>query len=545
VDALRRSTTIAAVTWLAIVTASLGSVTAAQLAGRRIWLLGIDPVAAHHLNWPDPDREDYAGMFTPDAPWQRAAANVKVFKITGGVVLHMPEDVVSRIFTDLRRRHIELAIEMGLLAGSSKCGAGVEGYAAPRTFDVVAQKIKVLGGDLRYVAMDEPLWYGHRFSGPNACHASIADLVNEIASGVAALKRIFPDVEVGDIEPVGNPEATLWPEDIREWLKAYRDAVGQPLPFFHADIVWTGPWREQLPTLAAEIRASEARFGVIYNGDGQDQSDEAWTRHAAQRVEDVEENVGLVPDDAILQSWMPYPLHMLPETRQGTMTNLVNQYAAQLTRLTAQRSGETISGRLTGVDRKPLPGASIRVTATDNGATPITNVRIASGTVPAQAASATIALRINTECQCDGVANVGFGPIHYTDGGTQAEIERNLGQQPGHRIIVHRGEKFGQNTPTFPVHSGTPYMAQVPMQVSNESSGSGYVAIIFLDQHNVQVGNNQIRFEPSMQQAGAVFTDEAGFFSFLPDPEIRRLRASYMVEFFGNERQRYCHIFVH
>jgi hypothetical protein len=68
-----------------------------------------------------------------------------------------------------------LAIEMGLLSGNDSsgrqaCGVNVEGFGAPDTARVTAERIKRNGRELRYVAMDEALWYGHHFSGKNASH---------------------------------------------------------------------------------------------------------------------------------------------------------------------------------------------------------------------------------------------------------------------------------------------------------------------------------------------------------------------------------------
>jgi hypothetical protein len=294
----------------------------------QVWLSGVDPVAAHQFNWPDPDRPDYAGMFQPNAAWQKAASRISVFKMTAGVVLKMPEDVVSRIFADLKRRNIALAIEMGLLAGDGRCGVGVEGYAAPRTYDVVAKKVKRLGGDLNYLATDEPLWFGHKFGGRNACTSSIDDLAKETSKAVAALKQTFPAIKVGDIEPVANPRGPGWLEDLDHWMTSYQVAVGEPLAFVHADVVWTGPWRDQLPKMAQIVRAHGAKFGVIYNGDGNDKTNVEWTRHAERTAMAVEKGLGLKPDQVVFQSWMPNPTKMLPDTQEGTMTCLVNWYVS-------------------------------------------------------------------------------------------------------------------------------------------------------------------------------------------------------------------------
>jgi len=85
------------------------------------------------------------------------------------------DDEVKAVFADFNRRHIALAIEMGLLSGKGpdgkvqERGVGVEGFGAPDTAKVIADRIQRNGGELAYIAMDEPPWYGHHFKGKNSC----------------------------------------------------------------------------------------------------------------------------------------------------------------------------------------------------------------------------------------------------------------------------------------------------------------------------------------------------------------------------------------
>lgn len=248
-------------------------------------------------------------------------------------LLREPDDVLQKVFADLKRRHIALAVEMGLLAGKDSrgnqaCGRGIEGYGAPDTAKVIATRIQKNGGVLQYIVMDEPLWYGHHFHGANACQSSMDDIAREVATRVAIIRQIFPSVQIGDDEPVATPQPADWIEEVTQWMQAYRRAVGEPLSFVHADIQWTGPWRQQLPLFKNAVKAQGAQFGVIYDGGGTEkqESDQLWTQEAVERFRAVEANPSLVPDHAILQTWVRWPEHMLPETEPGTLTNLVIQY---------------------------------------------------------------------------------------------------------------------------------------------------------------------------------------------------------------------------
>lgn len=530
-------------TWIGL-TLMFGLLFCRSAIASQVWLAGVDPVSAHHRNLPEPDRQDFVGLFVPEAPWPNAAGHVAVFKTTAGVVLRMPEDIVSRIFGDLKRRHIALALEMEILGGTGGCGVGVGGFSAPGTFEVATRKVKMLGGDLRYVAMDEPLWWGHRYAGHNACKTPIRELAQEVGRDVHWLKSVFPDVEVGDIEPVGSPNAEGWLDDIANWMQAYREESGETLPFLHADVVWNGPWQGQLVQLAASVRSHGAKFGVIYNGSPQAETDIAWTREAEERMAEVESQLGFVPDQAILQTWMPRPYHMLPETQPGTMTYLVDRYEATPTAISVQRSGDALVGRLLDSQGEPVSHAKVAATATDNGSSPIWHVVTVTGTVPDTATAATIALRINVACNCKGKAEVMFRPIRYRDDKSGQELKRVIGKSDDERTIVQSTEKLSTNSPIFSVLEGNPYTLEVSMAASHSSSESGYIAINFLNRAGQQVGYRQIWFTPGKVPAGNGVTDTSGRFNIQISQAVASLHTSYMLEYTGDERRRLSYSYI-
>jgi hypothetical protein len=298
-----------------------------------IWLAGTSPFVRKKMF--QESESDFFDLFKPDAPWSKSAQYVKVFMINGGVLLHESDDDVKALFADLKRRHIELGIEMGLLSGRSsdgtqqECGVGVEGFGAPGTAQVIANRIQKNGGELAYVAMDEPLWYAHHFSGKNCCQWSMERVAQDIAPRVADLRAKFPNVQIGDVEPVGTAQPADWVQEITEWTHVYQKVIGEKLAFFHADVVWTAPvWRQQYSAIKSNMQAGQIRFGVIYDGGGtgKTESDDLWTQEAEERFHLVESTPSLVPDHAIFQSWARWPHHLLPETEHGTMTNLVLKY---------------------------------------------------------------------------------------------------------------------------------------------------------------------------------------------------------------------------
>jgi hypothetical protein len=318
--------------WLIVIGVWLTSTPGASLAAGSpdVWLSGVPPFVREKM-FQESD-SDYMDLFKPDAPWSKAAQTVKVFMINGGLVMHQSDAELKAVFSDLKRRNIALAIEMGLLsgkdsAGQQACGVAVEGFAAPDNAKVVANRLQKAGGVLAYVAMDEPLWYAHHFSGKSACRWMMEDVARDIVPHVAALRENFPAVQIGDIEPVGTAQPRDWVEEISQWTQVYRKVVGEPLSFFHADVAWNGPWQQQLPAVKSRIGAASLKFGIIYDGGGgKEESDGVWTREAEQRFRVVESNPSMIPDHAIIQTWARWPKKMLPEDQPGTLTNLVLKY---------------------------------------------------------------------------------------------------------------------------------------------------------------------------------------------------------------------------
>jgi hypothetical protein len=92
--------------------------------------------------------------------------------------------------------------------------------------------------------------------------------------------------------------------------------------------VWTGPWRQELPALKRKLHAEGLTYSLIYDGGGtgKPESDSLWTQEAAQRFHAVEADPQMAPDQAVIQTWVRWPAHMLPETEPATLTNLLLQY---------------------------------------------------------------------------------------------------------------------------------------------------------------------------------------------------------------------------
>lgn len=302
-----------------------------------IWL------APQGLHPSRPQAADFMAMFEPNAPWQSAASHTQVFKFYAGYLLHLTQEKADIIVGELNRRGLAIALESGVINvppnPPSGCGGwgNVEGYGTVAMARRISQLIKAAHGTIKYIAMDEPLYYGHYYTqgaGKGAgCHTSIPDIVQLSKQTLDAYMDEFPRVLIGDIEPPlfvdGQPD---WQGDLSSWAQQLRVALGHPLAFLHLDVEWNLP--KGVPDaltvydFGQELhqRGLLERVGIIYNGTLRDTSDDAWVKAARDHVLIMEGQHKLRPDQVVFQSWNPHPTHAMPDAAQDTLTSLVTFY---------------------------------------------------------------------------------------------------------------------------------------------------------------------------------------------------------------------------
>lgn len=287
---------------------------------------------------------DLMDLFRPDAPWSEAASHIKVFKLYASYLSSAPQEEIDVIVSDLNRRGIPLALEVGVMNVGPKathppCGGlgMVEGYGTPKVARANSEKIKKAGGVIQFIAMDEPLWFGHYFKGKTGgqpgCQSSVDQILGLIKEPLAVYLEEFPNIVIGDTEPTGIAEQYHWKEDVSAWVTGFRNQTGRPLAFMHLDIPFNRPgeggFAVEYYRYVESLRRQKliGALGVIYDGTPTDNSDESWTADAREHIQFIEDKNGLRPDHAIIQSWQAFPQHVLPETSVGSLTGLVNFYA--------------------------------------------------------------------------------------------------------------------------------------------------------------------------------------------------------------------------
>lgn len=292
-----------------------------------VWFSATEPVWRQAHNWPP---NDYMQLFQPNSPWQTAAHGVNVFMLSKKFIAESNEADVRLVIDDLQQRHIALAVQGTPLVTSDTCGHGVEGYGPPQDMGGLAHKVKRLGGNIAYVALDEPLYYGHRYqrqTPPTPCQAPIAELAQQTASKMAQVHQVFPDAKIGDFEPVGGYPDGYLAADLAGWLAAYKAASGTPFAFVALDVVKMQPdWQAQFSVAIAALRKAGMPIGIIYNGTPRDPTDAAWVANAQNQIKLNESQLGTTPSQAIFQSWTDYPRKILPDTAPDSFTGLVRSY---------------------------------------------------------------------------------------------------------------------------------------------------------------------------------------------------------------------------
>lgn len=297
----------------------------ASAASSEIWLGGVDPVvqADRHTDKP----ADYMTLFKNDAPWTVAASGVKVFKISTQIVRRGTDEQLTAIIESLKSRHIAMAIELGVLESSNRCGKGTEGFASPPAVEVVSKRIKEHGGQLDYVAMDEPVTWGREKTGQNKlgfsyCQFSVPEMVEQAAQKIAILQRYFPNVRIGQIDAVNSRYPRL-ADDIIGFIDGLHKKTGVKIQFVHADVAWDSDWRPMLESLVSRLRTRGVRVGVVFDGDVNASSDEQWIEQALTRYRLIQGNPQTRADDLVFQTWSPRPTRMLPESDPGAWTYAV------------------------------------------------------------------------------------------------------------------------------------------------------------------------------------------------------------------------------
>ena len=327
----------------------IGIVAPSQAQGPEIWFPPANPV-------------DWKAMFQPDANWRQAAKQVKILTLTTFYIQTATAIELRAVFDFLSQNHIGLGLELeGIeqISGDS-CGT-MEGYRSLTEVVNTVNILKRMHVELVAIAVDEPVWFGHYDSGPNACRLAVPDLVNRVATNIQPILAAFPNVRIVEIEPVpAVSNFSNWQDTLKNFQVGLARKLGRQIQGMQLDVDWDRPsWIPAVKAVHAYLRKRNMTLGIYYNGSALDRSDARWIDHAVRNFETVEGTLGIVPDQAIFATWHPYPSHNLPETSPTTQTWLINNYFRKHAMLDVHFVGVGARGRLTTSKGKPIANATI------------------------------------------------------------------------------------------------------------------------------------------------------------------------------------------
>ena len=525
------------------------------------WLMG-SAASARAVTpqiWFDPSQvSDWLSLFQDDASWQYAARHVSVIILEPSWARKATTSDLRTVISYVQAHHKKLALALQAVQKiqTETCG-GIEGYSFLGEMSAAAQAIRSAGGQLSYVYMDEPVTFGH-YLGGGGCLLPVADLVTRTAAIVNSVLALFPAAVVQEIEPVPylteNPD---WQPVMDQFHIGLAQLIGQPIRMVQVDVDWDlADWQTGITQFSAYLRQRNIGLGIIYNGTSRDLTDDAWMNHAVSNIETLEGRIGIVPEQAIFASWNSSPSQNLPETLPTSATWLIDRYLLPRSRIEIRFVGRGARGRLTTKGGKPIAGARVQgVVPGVNWNAPIPTA-ILRGTVPSNAVSAIIGIRLNTECNCNGSNDVLLGTLKYQEvlGGTASQSwflpnkpavseggaaiggETLAGTQVT-RIIALPGQSALGNSNVFPVTPNAQYTFTVPATSVGGLGWFGYVTIIWIDQYGNGTRDNYIP-PPGQYVSATAVTNPDGTFAMSKLPKSGNGSLPVWVSFDGGGAYR-------
>jgi hypothetical protein len=228
----------------------------------------------------------------------------------------------------LDRWGLKLGLEVGAVKPWGTTGA--------RTFGIERRqwdRFRRLGGRIYSVAMDEPLSCTRE-----SLHQSRRYAVEQTADFIELVRRSYPDVLIGDIEPypsIPSDELLGFIDELEAEL-AHRSVRG--LDFFRLDVDWMhfivrdkagqGGWTA-VKGLEKQCRKRGVPFSLIYWAADYPSlkrlnraTEETWEASILRQGDDYAA-VGGSPDEFMIESWLDIPSRSVPEGQTGTFARSV------------------------------------------------------------------------------------------------------------------------------------------------------------------------------------------------------------------------------
>jgi hypothetical protein len=305
------------------------SLSSAIASAQEIWFAPPDNLPRGSRFQTLPQNEDFPHLFDNNPTWSVKTDVFAISPMMGSNV--SPEDTLRNINAFLTKHHIALAVGIGAAQTDNvdpvpgECGFGVEGMNRPNRNSIYFKRLKDLGIDVQYVAMDEPLTFAHYYNQRAACHYTIENTARRVAASLAEIRRYYPNVMVVDYEAPTATSAQQWNAEYPKWLLAYKQATGTPLDAVVFDVDWRKPWIDWVRPSTAITHKNGVRAGIFIDGTGPGDSDADSIASRKQNTLSVD-RAKLPLDIVVIANWTPHPSRNLPESDPDTLTTFLHWF---------------------------------------------------------------------------------------------------------------------------------------------------------------------------------------------------------------------------
>jgi hypothetical protein len=280
-------------------------------------------------------RRDWERLFfEAGARWPDVFDHVHVISAAEQSLNALSEDELGKFASTLNQhgKALSIAVLAQNWVNEPKCGYGVEGYSSAAENARLVTKLRRVGARISYIGMDEPLFFGHYYRGPNACRSSIENVAARVKVVLNEYTKVYQQVMIFDTEPFpGVSDQRGWQADYTKWSQVFYDVVGRPISGLNIDINWPTPWADGLVSAVNYARSQNLSVGIIYWASpkapaGRAVTNEMWLDSAVHNFSRIEQDMHITPDRAMFVSWSKFPERTISDQNGPGQDYLVKQY---------------------------------------------------------------------------------------------------------------------------------------------------------------------------------------------------------------------------
>ena len=274
-------------------------------------------------------------LFTQPDSWKETRSKVNVLAYADHHLHKQFTDNQLRTwFGMLNKWDMKFALEVGAVKPWGTTGQETFERQHPKW-----DRFQSLGARIYAIAMDEPLFCVRKNLKKTDRYA-----IEQTAQFVAQVRKKYPDILIGDIEPYPSIPLVA----LINWIDALETRLAElnvkGLDFFRLDVDWVnfttndrGNWNE-VKKLEKFCRDRQLPFSLIYWAADYPHlkqlnlADDATWYISIMRQGNDYALVGGAPDQYVIESWIEAPSRSVPETKGWTFTHSVRDFCRRFVR---------------------------------------------------------------------------------------------------------------------------------------------------------------------------------------------------------------------